>query len=472
MGILKSRPRRLARNNAGGVARTTDFTRGIRISPGNNATSKGLRRRVSFASHAQVRVFTKDTIRDEASPRNEGADMDLTTNGLSGEQPEPTDFRVLLGSSLRRPEPPSTDWRAMKHAGGDSPYEPHPSDAGEDEDGPAARGGGAHLGEEDLDLTEAETRLRRVHDVLGLANIAQEDSFTSSEGESIGYDDNLTINLTNLLRNNLVRNPPPVVGVINVQGTSGASSTEEAINRALPSPPLPDSPAALEVPPEPTSIAPNAASLPQDPTTRRFPPGFKPDAASGTTAFALPQRKKPDEVSGSLLFEGDKRKSPANRQAPPPPPSKSGGTRVLGPSSNLNIPQPTSPQRKAAHGRTTDKAEIGQNMMDFGRAYVTLPFLPLPPQLPIRGSSKGASLSGTRDPPPPTSQQPFMETNPLSSADSEAPAMERTIAFADVEAVEEWRQNIQLPSIAEEDEGVRALLMALYQPTDVDASLG
>jgi len=49
--------------------------------------------------------------------------------------------------------------------------------------------------------------------------------------------------------------------------------------------------------------------------------------------------------------------------------------------------------------------------------------------------------------------------------------MERTIAFSDFEAVEEWRHNIQLPSTAEEDEGVRALLMALYQPTDVDASL-
>jgi len=145
---------------------------------------------VSFASHAY------STIRNEASPWNEEAAMDLTTNigarksslGLSalqppgedtsvhsddvggsacdssGEQPEPTEFRAPLGSSLRRPEPLSVNWlalRAMKHSGGDSPHEPQPSDADEDEGKPVARGGGAHLGEEDLDITKAETRLGR-----------------------------------------------------------------------------------------------------------------------------------------------------------------------------------------------------------------------------------------------------------------------------------------------------------------------
>jgi len=626
-----------------------DFTRDI---INDNAMRKSLGRRVSFASHAQVRVFEKVPNRNDASPSsatnssghstqpgsvvndendypgassvvrrrsslrrsaafsengeasmdmdsesgssplpagfltqgsliqdeepddvsgvwNEEADMDLTTNlaaikprksslglsalsprgedvtqdsagDLSGEQAEPTEFTVPLSKSLRKPGPPTPEWlalRAITHAGGDSPYEPPPSDADEDEDESVARGGGANLGEEDMDLTEAETRLRRMRESLGLTNIAQEDSFTSSEGSSFGGGDNQTVNLTNVWRDSLGTDSSSVMDVMNVQGTSGVSSMEEAVNREFSPPSLRDPPAPLEqhdsralsVPPEPTSITPNAASLPQDSATLPAPPVFtRPDPVfsaprreslspsklkpppsprkTGTAAFALPvgrpQPKKPvgppaadDEGS---LFGGDKGKSPAKRQALPPPSkparapaltesaatplaarrSSTGGSlrrppgyfaqrKSLGPSGALNIPQPASPQKKAAQGQAGE-ADIDQNMMDFGREHVGPPSHP---QLPVEGPSKGTSLSGTSDPPPLIPLQPFMEANPVPSAESEAPATERAVTFANVEAAEEWRHSVQSPNFAEEDEGVRIHLMVLYRLTDVDTPL-
>ena len=264
-----------------------DFTR---VSINDNATRKSLGRRVSFASHAQVRVFEKDPNRRDTSPSaanppgqstqsgpivndendypgassmarrrsslrrsamfsengeasmdmdsepgssplpagfsiqgsflqdeepddvsgvwDEEADMDLTTNlasskprrsslglssllqpgqdmsvddpsrsddiphdsadDLSREESEPTEFTVPLNKSLRKPEPPSAEWlalRAVTHAG-DSSFEHPLSDM--DEDGPLTQEGGVGLGEEDMDLTEAETRIRRMRESLGI----------------------------------------------------------------------------------------------------------------------------------------------------------------------------------------------------------------------------------------------------------------------------------------------------------------
>lgn len=516
-----------------------DFTH-IQGSINENATRKSLGRRVSFASHAQVRVFEKDPKHSGASPsastdlpghstqsgtvvndendypgasvarrrssmrrsiafsengeesmemdsdlgtsplpagflahgsflqdeepddvsgvRDEEADMDLTTNlasskprksslglsslpqpeedmtvdnhshsedmtqdsaaDVSGEQAEPTEFTVPLNKSLRKPGPPSAEWlalRAVTHAGADAPYEPPPSDDYEDE--PSAHTSGVGLGEEDMDLTEAETRLRRMRESLGLANVAQEDSFTSSEGSSIGGGDNQTVNLTNAWRESLGTDPSSTMDFTNIQRTSGENSPDETVNRAV-SPVLalqdprvtsePYDSRAQSVPSEPSLMTPLANDPPVPPVftkpgpvfsaLKRGPPSpSRPKSPAsprktGTAAFALPvARPKPKGSSvpprvddeGPSHFECEE--SPAKRQAlqrsPPKPTSATTLTegpttsssarrssvgalrrpsgyftqrRSLGPSGAPNNPQSTSPRRRAVQGRASE----------------------------------------------------------------------------------------------------------------------
>jgi kinetochore protein Spc7/SPC105 len=632
-----------------------------RVSINDNATRKSLGRRVSFASHAQVRVFEKDPNRSDTSPSatnhpsqsthsgaqsgpivndendypgassmarrrsslrrsavfsengeasmdmdsepgssplpagfsiqgsflqdeepedvsgvwDEEADMDLTTNlgaskprrsslglsslaqlgqdmslddpshsddiphdsagDLSREESEPTEFTVPLNKSLRKPEPPSAEWlalRAMTHAG-DSPFEPPPSDM--DEDGPLAQEGGIGLGEEDMDLTEAETRIRRMRESLGLANIPQEDSFTSSEGSSIGGGDNQTINLTNVWRESLGTDSSSVMDLSNFQGTSGESSADEAVNRVFPPKfSLEDPPAPAEhhnsqpVPFEPALTTPPADVIgsPHEPLQPPIPAVFSkpghvfsaPKRASlspsklkspasprkvGTAAFALPvARPQPKKAEATTCEEEDdpfryeggnsshKRRpsqhSPSKpTHAPAPtepvattsaaPRSSAAGLRrpsgyfaqrkSLGPSGVLNIPQPTSPQKKAARGRTSEAgiSKIDQNTVNFGRENVE-PSISLPyPRPPVEGPSKGANLSDPSESLLPSPPPLFVEASSTLPAESDAPAPRPTVAFADVEAAEQWRNNVQPPNFTEEDEGVRALFVLFYQ---------
>jgi len=641
----------LAPEDADDITQTMDFTR---VSINDNATRKSLGRRVSFASHAQVRVFEKDPNRGDTSPSatnhpgqttqsgaqsgsivndendypgassmarrrrslrrsvvfsengeasmdmdsepgssplpagfslqgsflqdeepddvsgvwDEEADMDLTTNlaasksrrsslglsslaqpgqdmslddlsrsddiphdsagDLSREESEPTEFTVPLNKSLRKPEPPSAEWlalRAVTHAG-DSSFEPPPSDM--DEDGPLAQEGGVGLGEEDMDLTEAETRVRRMRESLGLANVPQEDSFTSSEGSSIGDGDNQTINLTNVWRESLGTDSSSVMDLSNFQGNSGESSADEAINRVFP-PKL-----SLEDPPAPTEqhnsqpvpfelalTTPPADVIdsPHDPPQPPVPPVFSkpghvfsaPKRASlspsklkspasprkvGTAAFALPVARPQPKKSGAtprvedddpFRYEGGnsshKRQTsqrspskPTNAPAPmepvattsAAPRSSAAGLRrpsgyfaqrkSLGPSGVLNIPQLTSPQKKAARGRTSEAgiSEIDQNAVNLGRENVE-PSISLPyPWPPVEGPSKGANLSDPSESLLPIPSPLFAENNSIPPAESEAPAPQPIVTFADVEAAEQWRNNVQPPSFTE-DEGVRAL---------------
>ena len=608
-----------------------DFTRSIN----DNATRKSLGRRVSFASHAQVRVFEKDPNRGDASPSaatnpgqsgtqsgtvvndendypgassmarrrsslrrsavfsengeasmdmdsdlgssplpagflaegsflqdeeaddvsgawDEEADMDITTNlaaskarrsslGLSSlpqpsedmsiddhsqyedmkhdsegdiskEQSEPTEFTVPLNKSLRDPEPPSAEWfalRAMTHAGEDSSYEPPLSDLDED-----AQGGGVGLGEEDMDLTEAETRLRRMRESLGLTNIAQEDSFTSSEGSSIGGGDNQTVNLTNMWRESLGTDSSSVMDLTNFQGNSGESSADDAVNRVLPPTRSVEDPPALSeqpVPFEPTSTAPlaDATDLPQDPPPPPPPVFSKPDPVfsapkpatlspsklkspasprkAGTAAFALPvaRPKKRAATSGveeedPFHFEGRKsphkgetpRRSPSKPTSAPAPPESVATTsavrrssvqglrrpsgyfaqrKSLGPSGVLNLPQPASPQKKATQGRASEAgiSEVDQKAVNFGRENVE----PLP---------KEASLSDPSESPSSIPPPLFAEINSIPSAKSETLAPQPAVTFADIEAAEQWRNNVQPPNYTEDD-CVRAPLVISHQ---------
>ena len=619
-----------------------------RVSINDNASRKSLGRRVSFASHAQVRVFEKDPNRGDTSSAtnlpgqstqsgpivndendysgassmarrrsssrrsvvfsengeasmdmdsepgssplpagfsvqgsvlqdeelddvsgvwDEEADMDLTSNlaaskprrsslglstlsqpgqdmslddpsrsddiphdsagDLSREESEPTEFTVPLNKSLRKPEPPSAEWlalRAITHAG-DSSSGPPPSDM--DEDGPLARAGSVGLGEEDMDLTEAETRIRRMRESLGLANIPQEDSFTSSEGSSIGGGDNQTINLTNLWRESLGTDSSSVMDLSNFQGNLDESSADEAVNRRFPPklsledlPAPPEQHTSQSVPFEPALTTPPADVIsPHEPPQPPVPPVFSkpghvfsaPKRTSlspsklkspasprkvGTAAFALPiarpQPKKPEATprmgdDDPFRYEGEdsshiretSQRSPSRPTiAPAPtepvatsstaPRSSAAGLRrpsgyfaqrkSLGPSGYLNIPRPTSPQKKAAQRRTSEAgiSEIDQNTVNLGRENV-VPSISLPyPRPPVEGPSKGANWSDPSESllliPPPL----FAETNSVPLAESEAPAPRPTVTFADVEAAEQWRNNVQ-PLNFTEDEGVRAL---------------
>lgn len=646
--ILKSRSS-LAPEDADDITQTMDFTR---VSINDNATRKSLGRRVSFASHAQVRVFEKDPNRGDTSPAtnhpgqsiqseaqsgpivndendypgassmarrrsslrrsavfsengeasmdmdsmqgssplpagflaqgsflqdeeaddvsgvwDEEADMDITTNlaaskprrsslglsflpqpgqdmslddpshsddiphdstgDLSRTESEPTEFTVPLNKSLRKSEPPSAEWlalRAMTHAG-DSPFEPPPSDMDEDE--PLAQEGGVGLGEEDMDLTEAETRIRRMRESLGLANVPQEDSFTSSEGSSIGSGDNQTINLTNVWRDSLRTDSSSVMDSPNFQGNPGESSADEAVNRVFPPKlSLEDAPAppqqhnSQSVPFEPAlTTHPNVIGSPHDPP-QPVPPVFvkpghvfsAPDRASlspsklkpptsprkvGTAAFALPvARPQPKKLEATPVMEDNdpfcheggnsshkKQRSPSKaKNAPAPTESEpvastsarrsSAGLRrpsgyfaqrkSLGPSGVLNIPRPTSPQKKgAAQGRTSEAgiSEIDQNAVNLGRENVepsrSLPYL----WPPVDGPSEGANLPDPSQSllsiPPPL----VAETSSAPPPESEAPTPQPTVTFADVEAAEQWRNNIQPSNFTEEDEGVRALFV-------------
>jgi kinetochore protein Spc7/SPC105 len=254
-----------------------------------------------------------------------------STGDISEVQDAPTEFTVPLNKSLRKSEPPSAEWlalRAVTHAGEDSPYEPPPSDMDEDES--FDRGNAMDLGEGDMDLTEAETRLRRMRESLGLTNVPQEDSFTSSEGSSFDAGDNQTVNLTNAWRReSLGTDSSSLADLMNVQGTSGESSADEAVNRALPHTFDVEEPAgqsgqhdphARVLPPSALTTSANGTGLPRDTADPRPPPVFskpspvfsapknpppspsklKPPASprkAGTAAFALPiTRPQPKKV--------------------------------------------------------------------------------------------------------------------------------------------------------------------------------
>jgi len=633
-----------------------DFTH-IQGSINENATRKSLGRRVSFASHAQVRVFEKDPKRNGASPStttdhpghsnqsgtvlndendypgasvarrrssmrrsiassvngeesmemdsdlgssplpagflaqgsflqdeepddvsgvwDEEADMDFTTNlassrprksslglsslpqpeedmsvddhshsedmtqnsaaDVSGEQAEPTEFTVPLNKSLRKPEPPSAEWlalRAVTHAGSDAPYEPPPSDDYEDE--PSAHRSGIGLGEEDIDLTEAETRLRRMRESLGLANVAQEESFTSSEGSSIGGGDNQTVNLTNAWRESLGTDSSSTMDFTNIQDTSGGTSADETVNRVVSPVPALQEPRvtseaydsrAQSAPLEPSSTTPLANDLPAPPVPpvftkpgpvfsapKRGPPSpSRPKSPAsprktGTAAFALPvacpQPKRPAvppgaDDEGSSHFEREE--SPAKRQALQRSPSKLttaaaltegvttpsaarrssvGGLRrpsgyfaqrrSLGPSGAPNIPQPTSPRRRAVQGRASeaDGSRMDQSMVNVGRENVEpSPSLPHS-QFPIDDPSERTGLSVENDPLP-LIPPLFAVNNSVPSTESETSTTQPTVTLADVDATEQWRNGVQPPSFTEDD-GVRMLFITL---SDIGAYL-
>jgi hypothetical protein len=225
----------------------------------------------------------------------------------------------------------------------------------------------------------------------------------------------------------------------------------------------------------------------------------------GTAAFALPvarsQPKKPEatprvEDDDPFRYEGENSSHSHKRQISQRPPSKptnaptstepvattsatprssAAGLRrpsgyfaqrkSLGPSGVLNIPQPTSPEKKAAQRRTSEAgiSKIDQHAVNLGRENVgqsiSLPY----PRPPVEAPSKGANLSDPSESLLPIPPPLFAETDLFPPPESEAPVPRPTVTFADVEAAEQWRNNVQPPNLTEEDEGVRALFSLFYQ---------
>ncbi|KAH9982703.1 Spc7 kinetochore protein-domain-containing protein [Lactifluus volemus] len=588
--ILKSRSS-LAPEDADDITQTMDFTRDIRASINENATRKSLGRRVSFASHAQVRVFEKDPNRADVSPSavrsnhsdppsHSGApvndendypgmsslarrrsslrrsvafsgngessmdmdselessplpdgfltqgsflqdeepsdvsgsweeeDMDLTTNtvarksrksslGLSSltpsgqvmdlddqpasedmtqdstgdtsvERAEPTEFTIPLSKSLRKPEPPSAEWlalRAMTHAGADSPFEP-PSSMDEDESFTHSRSVG--LGEGDMDITEAETRLRRMRESLGLTNAVQEGSFTSSEESSIGGDDydNQTVNLTSVWRASLGTDSSSVMDLTN-------NSPTRVFSWDLPNPPNQHNPRAQPLPSgsTPTPSLTTMNGMPSDTTASPAPSVFtKPG----------PKRGVEGEDSHHLESQG----SPVKKQGPQVSPSKampitpalvgsistSAATRrpsaaglrgyfaqrkSLGPSGVLNAPPSTSATTKVAQARASiaDISDLNQDLV-FERENAETPLSQHHPHFPLQDVTKATIVTGPDNSPlSSTPVPPFADTCTVTSAGPEAVAPQITITSAEVDATEQWRNNVQVSSFTEGDEG-------------------
>ena len=618
-----------------------DFTRDIKSPIKEHAARKSLGRRVSFASHAQVRVFEKDQNRGDTSPSSavagpssqtgalvndennypgassmarrrsslrrrsvafsengeasmdmdsdlessplpanfltegsflqdeescdvsgnwdEEVDMDLTTTNipasrsrksslglsslphpgedtaldddpysedvtqgstgdLSGVQTVPTEFTVPLNKSLRKSEPPSAEWlalRAMTHAGEDSPYEPPPSDM---DDESFNRGDGIDLGEGDMDLTEAETRLRRMRESLGLTNVPQEDSFTSSEGSSFDAGDNQTVNLTSAWR--LGTDSSSVMDLTSVQGASGENSVDEAVIRALPhkfdvepagQSGQHDSHAQSE--PTPTTSA-NVTDLPRHTADPRPPPVFskpgpvfsapknlppspskpKPPASprkAGTAAFALPvtrpQPKKQvlpasveDEVSSRLEDQENSAKGPTEHN-PPEAASTSGlaksvstssavrrssagglrrpsgyfaQRRSLVPSDVLNMPRPLSPRKKVALASVDVAESSGIDQDLVNTGRENVEPSPSLQHPPVPVEDATKRPSVSG---PSNSPSPIPSPLPVEiepTPESEPPATHPTEALTHADAAEEWRNNVRTSSLVEEDEGV------------------
>ncbi|KAI9511777.1 Spc7 kinetochore protein-domain-containing protein [Russula earlei] len=619
--ILKSRPS-LNPSDADDVTQTMDFTRDIRGSVNENATRKSLGRRVSFASHAQVRVFEKDANRGDTPPSgtnhpgqstqpganvndendypgapsmvrrrsssrrsvafsengeasmdvdsevgssplpagfltqasfiqdeepddvsgvwDEEADMDITT-GLTSSKPRKSSLGLsnlpppedvtesandlsVEKAEPTEPEPPSAEWlalRAMTHAGGDDPYEPPPSDV--DEDGPLIHEDTAGLGE-DMDLTEAETRLRRMRESLGLTNTAQDDSFTSSEGSSTGGDDNQTVNLTNVWRDSLGTDSSSVMDVTNIQGTSGESSADGAVDRVLSSAlslqdplatseqhdsctrpgPIKPTPVAslshdvtLPVPPIFTKPADLVFSAPKPETLS--PSKLKSPASprkAGTAAFALPvERLQPKkrvvpfvaDDEGSLHSGGEKTQSPIKKQALRESPSKQTGAPAL----TESVATSSVARRSSTGGLRRPSGYFAQrkSLEPSGVSNIPRPTSPKKKVAQGRASEADFSLTNQNTGELRTRERRTIIISTTSSASNrrsmykrfttaytpttlhgdrlQAPVTQRAVTFANFEAAKEWRNDVQPPSSTEEDEGPPISIEQFFNMTGI-----
>ena len=167
-----------------------------------------------------------------------------------GDVSQPMEFTVPL---IRPPKPPTEAWLALRSAthSGNTPYIPSSDDDGGDDGG----------GVQEMELTDAVSRLQAARASLGLGEVGGEEggenSFTSTEDsfmdEGVGADEegNRTVNVTQLLRRvSLGPGADSTVTSISSSQEQTREATNQAVPEVPPSIPLPDSQAIYPVIPD------------------------------------------------------------------------------------------------------------------------------------------------------------------------------------------------------------------------------
>lgn len=272
------------------------------------------------SSLSQDMSLSRDMSQDNS--RSTGADS-------SSDHTQPMEFTIPLNKSLRQPEPPSDALRqlaAMTHSG-DMPFE-----RDEDEDGTYDfNAGHVSTGTDDMDLTDAQTRLMRARESLGLGNddppAEQEqefddDTFTSTEGDSAEMNGNETVNVTKLWRQSL--------------GGGGDASSTMDLTTVQPTYPRHADEVMANLVPKQQSIA----SAPQ-------PPGQAPVFHS--SVFRAPSEEATDALQSSVLKQPPASNLPRSNVFELSPPNP---TNSLASSSRSIEPRPqpvfTSPDSETA----------------------------------------------------------------------------------------------------------------------------
>ncbi|TFY83040.1 hypothetical protein EWM64_g970 [Hericium alpestre] len=280
-------------------------------------------------------------------------DMTQSSTGeTSGEHTQPMEFTVPLNKSLRKPEPPSKEWlalRAMTHSG-DTPYDPPPSDQDEEDYHdlglyPPDAGSVSMATSEDMDLTTAQTRLLAMRQSMGGEPGQHDDSFTSSEGGSMDMSDpglgNQTLNLTNVWRQSMggtdfTSSSMDLTSIRRDPGGDEDSMEQDGHHSLLPTPESNEEFLELSIPPsqspetgDPSGhrtaepLAPSSVFQPPPTVFSAPPPKSVSDATQGTS----PPAPGPVFAKPGSVFSAQTGSVPAK----PPSSPRKGGTAAFAP---------------------------------------------------------------------------------------------------------------------------------------------
>ena len=211
----------------------------------------------------------QDDVSNETSYVEEGSAQSQSFTS-EGDVSQPMEFTVPL---IRPPEPPSEAWLALRSAthSGNTPYIPSSDDDGANDAG----------GVQEMELTDAVSRLQAARASLGLGEVGGEeggeDSFTSTEDSFMdedvgnGEDGNQTVNVTQLMRRASLGPgaDSTSTSVFSSQEQSREGVIKQAVPEILPSVPLVDAqeiyPAVPESPPSAATPASSQALYPEIP---------------------------------------------------------------------------------------------------------------------------------------------------------------------------------------------------------------
>ncbi|KAG9314627.1 hypothetical protein JVU11DRAFT_5432 [Chiua virens] len=277
-----------------------------------------------------------------------------------GDVSQPMEFTVPL---IRPPEPPSEAWLALRSAthSGSTPYIPSSDDDGVD------GGGGGGGGIQEMELTDAVSRLQAARASFGLGDVGGgegvENSFTSTEDSFIdedvgdGEERNQTVNVTQLMRR--VSLGPSADSTMTSVFSSQEQSREEAINQAVPesrpSAPFTGSQEQSSIPePPPTVPSTDPGSLYPEVPPDDYPTGSTPNP---TEPVSSPDRPP--------VFSAPQ---PTASEAQSVPATSSLTTSIPEPLNFTFNPKPRFPA-SPARSRSTSPAKAPQSLKKFTAAF-------------------------------------------------------------------------------------------------------